>query len=255
MIKIDFTNKIYIITGAASGLGRVVAIELSKLGANLILVDLNNAGLEETKAYCHPNARIVLLPTDITDFNSLKIHLSEIIEKLDKGGVAGVVHCAGIPCIMPIKTLSYETYLRVMQVNTFAALEIVKWFANKKNHVSDNPSVVLISSVYGLVGSAGNTAYAMSKGAIQSMTKSLAIELASKGIRVNCVAPGFMHTKMETNTSKYFDSEHEQILESLHPLGLGYADDVAGMICFLLSEQSRWVTGAIISVDGGFTAQ
>ena len=142
-----------------------------------------------------------------------------------------------------------------MQVNTFSALEIIKWFANKKNHVSDNPSVVLISSVYGLVGSAGNTAYAMSKGAIQSMTKSLSIELAPKGIRVNCVAPGFMHTKMEANTSKYFDAEHEQILESLHPLGLGNAEDVTGMICFLLSEESRWTTGSIISVDGGFTAQ
>lgn len=247
----NFTNKTYIITGAASGLGRAVSVELSKFGANLVLLDLNSSGLEETKKICRQNACVTLLAIDITDFDAIKRAFSEN----DWGGVSGFVHCAGIPCIAPIKTLFYETYLRVMQVNAFAALEIVKWFANKKNHNIENPSVVLVSSVYGLVGSAGNTAYAMSKGAIQAMTKSLAIELAPKGIRVNCVAPGFMHSNMEANTSKYFDSAHEQIIEKLHPLGMGSPEHVAGMICFLLSEHSKWITGSIISVDGGFTAQ
>lgn len=106
-----------------------------------------------------------------------------------------------------------------------------------------------------MVGSAGNIAYAMSKGAIQSITKALSIELAPKHIRVNCVAHGFMHTKMETTVNKYFDDEHESILNSLHPLGIGDVEDDANSVVFLLSESSKWTTGSIFSVDGGFTAQ
>lgn len=246
----DFTNNTYIITGAASGLGKALSIQLSNLGANLILIDLNKEGVEETKKNCCSKSDITNLLVDLSDFVSLKNALCTIDKK-----VTGFVHCAGIPCISPIKILSYETYLKVMQVNTFSALEIVKWFSNKRNHSVINPSIVLISSVYGLVGSAANTAYAMSKGAIQSMTRSLAIELAPKGIRVNCVAPGFMHTNMESDTTKYFEIEHEEIINRLHPLGLGNAEDVTGMICFLLSNESRWTTGSVISVDGGFTAQ
>lgn len=247
----NFNGRTYIITGAASGLGQTLSVVLSNYGANLILIDINEAGLLVTKQKCCVNSKISLLTTDVTKFDELKKALSENI----KEKVSGFVHCAGIPCISPIKSLDYETYLKVMQVNAFSALEIVRWFSNKQHFSPDNPSVCLVSSVYSLVGSAGNTAYAMSKGAINSMTKSLAIELASKGIRVNCVAPGFMHTNMETKMNRYFDAHHEKILEEMHPLGLGSAEDVANMICFLLSDQSKWTTGAIVSVDGGFTAQ
>lgn len=249
---LNFLNKTFLITGAASGLGRATAVKLSECGANLVLLDLNETGLIETKKTCSEKSLITTLALDCTKFDDLKDTLDK---NIDHGIVNGFVHCAGLPCISPLKALNYDTYLKVMQINTFSGLEIAKWFANKKNHSDDNPSVVFISSVYGLVGSAGNVAYAMSKGAVQSMTKALSIELASKHIRVNCVAPGFMHTKMEGNVSSYFDESHQEILNSLHPLGLGEAEDVANMIVFLLSDESRWTTGAIISVDGGFTAQ
>jgi NAD(P)-dependent dehydrogenase (short-subunit alcohol dehydrogenase family) len=95
----------------------------------------------------------------------------------------------------------------------------------------------------------------MSKGAINGLTKALAIELAPKNIRVNCVAPGFVKTKMLKDTNVLFDDIRISHLTSLHPLGLGDPEDVANPIAFLLSDASRWMTGVIVNVDGGFTAQ
>lgn len=116
-------------------------------------------------------------------------------------------------------------------------------------------SIVFISSVYGIVGSAANVAYAMSKAAVIGMTKSLAVELSSKNIRVNCIAPGFLKTNMAEKNSTMFDEMYEKKIESMHLLGWGEADDIANSAAFLLSDAAKWVTGSVFNVDGGFTAQ
>jgi len=115
--------------------------------------------------------------------------------------------------------------------------------------------VVFISSVYGVVGSAANAGYAMSKAALHGITKALSIELAAKGIRVNCIAPGFVNTKMLDVTSDMFDSHYADTLNKLHPLGIGEPEDISYSIAFLLSDASKWITGAIFNIDGGYTAQ
>lgn len=114
---------------------------------------------------------------------------------------------------------------------------------------------MLISSVYGIVGSSANAAYAISKGAIIALTKALAIEYAPKHIRFNCVAPGFIKTEMLEKASGSFDSDYIETLNSLHPLGLGQSRDIAEPIALLLSDSANWITGAVLPVDGGFTAR
>lgn len=95
----------------------------------------------------------------------------------------------------------------------------------------------------------------MSKGGIIAITKALAMELVPKGIRVNCIAPGFIKTPMMTDISDSFDNEYYERLNALHPMGLGESTDIANGILFLLSDMSKWMTGSVLNIDGGFTAQ
>lgn len=113
----------------------------------------------------------------------------------------------------------------------------------------------MISSVSGLVGFTPNVAYAMTKGAIISMTRALAIELAPKRIRVNCVAPGFIVTPLMKQTADMLGDDYENNLAAMHPLGLGTPEDVANAVAFFLSDMSKWITGTVLPVDGGYTAQ
>lgn len=171
------------------------------------------------------------------------------------GKLNGFVHCAGLPYISPLKTVSAAHCEKLYTVNAYAAVELAKILMNRNVYAGEHGTIVLISSVYGLVGSAANVGYALSKGAIQGITKALSIELAPKKVRVNCIAPGFIKTKMMENVSSSFSEDYVDHLSTLHPLGLGETEDVANSVLFLLSDMSKWITGAIISVDGGFTAQ
>lgn len=250
---ISFKNKSVLITGAGSGLGRNVAMELSKLEAKLVLLDINATSLEETKSLCYDGCEIKMVIADLRDMDNCIRLLDSICADLK---LNAFVHCAGVASICPLKSLKREKYLNVMQINTFAGLEIAKWFSHKKHHADDDANICFIASVYGLVGSAANVAYAISKGAVIAMTKALSIELAPKKIRVNAIAPGFFTgTNMGNSFNNFFDDERQELVNSLHPLGLGKASDVAKSVVFMISDASKWTTGAVFSVDGGFSAQ
>lgn len=244
-------GKTILITGAASGLGRTIAIVLSNLEADLILVDRNTDGLNLTNEKCSKSC--ILLGYNFLDTTGIQKWLTGISSKYGK--LNGIVHSAGISYISPLKSLDESQYMEVLKVNTLAALELSKTFSLRAVNSGNGGSIVLISSIYGLVGSAANVGYAMSKAALHGITRSLAIELASKRIRVNCVAPGFIKTPMDEKTTHMFNEDRDLVLSKLHPLGLGEPEDVAFLIAFLQSEVSKWITGTIIPVDGGFTAQ
>lgn len=244
-------GKNYLVTGAASGIGRTTSIFLSKSGANLLLIDLNEIGLYETIEKCTTTVKGLVL--DLTDSETLKEKISFEINNLGK--LHGLAHIAGKPAIVPLKSMTKKTYTDVFHVNTFSAIELSKIFSNRSIYAGAKGSIVFISSVYGLVGSAASVAYAASKAALHGVTKSLAIELAPKNIRVNCIAPGFVKTNMLEENSNLFNEDYTNSIVKLHPLGLGEPEDIAYSIAFLLSEASKWITGSIISVDGGFTAQ
>lgn len=248
---LDLTGRRYLITGAASGMGKSTCILLSRLGADLILADINKVGLNETRCLCKPTDFI--LEIDLSDAKSIKPLIEDAVSKTGK--LSGLAHIAGIPYISPLKTVNEEHCDKVYKINTYAAIELVKTFSSKKIYVGERGSVVLISSVYGVVGSAANVGYAMSKSAIIGITKALAMELGVKGIRVNCIAPGFVKSNMMGDNSFRFDEDYMQRLEALHPLGLGEPEDISNGIAFLFSDMSKWMTGAIINIDGGFTAQ
>lgn len=244
-------NKKFLVTGAASGIGRATAIVLSGLGSDLILADINASSLNETAALCKKNVDKIEFDFRKTDcIKDWMIDLANRFGKLD-----GFAHIAGIPYISPLKTLSNQTLLDVINVNTIAAVELSRSFISRQVFGGNSGSIVYISSVYGLVGSAANCGYAISKSALHGLTKSLAIELSPKKIRVNCIAPGFVKSEMMGATNLLFDDGYVEGLTKLHPLGLGEPKDVAYAVAYLFSDAAKWITGTILNVDGGFTAQ
>jgi len=244
-------GKNFLVTGAASGIGRATSIILSKLGAKLILVDINQESLTNTLNSCYSEA--ITLNIDLSDAASIKDKIIEAVTGFGK--LNGIVHIAGKSYIAPLKSVSEQKCREIYALNTYAAIELAKVFTNRNVYAGEKGSIVFLSSVYGVVGSAANVAYAMSKAALHGITKSLAIELAGKGIRVNCVAPGFVNTNMLDKASAMFDGNYAETLNKLHPLGVGEPEDVAFSIAYLLSDAAKWVTGSIMNVDGGFTAQ
>lgn len=244
-------GRYYLVTGAASGIGRATALLLSEMGAKVLLADIDVNNLERVKAECKNEADTLAI--DLMDADKIKNLIKE--KAVSFGKLHGFVHCAGLPYIAPLKVVNAEKADRIYKLNTYAAIELAKVCSNKQIYAGAHGSFVLISSVYGLVGSAANVGYAMSKGAIIAITKSLAMELVNSGIRVNCVAPGFIKTPMADKVDGMMDAEYYDRLNALHPMGMGQTEDVAKSILFLLSDMSSWMTGAILNVDGGFTAQ
>lgn len=249
-------NKTIIVTGAASGIGRETARVLNGLGAKLLLLDLNRDGLDQLKNELDGRAgEVVCSALDLADLDSIKPALLEAKKELG-GSYTGFVHCAGIPSVLPLRALSNAQYEKVMKINVQAGLNLAKIFTAKQGHdPSQQGSIVFISSVYGIVGSAANVAYATSKAAVIGMTKALAIEFANKRIRVNCIAPGFIKSGMTDGVSALFDADYTEKIEAMHPLGWGEAIDIAHSVAFLMSDASKWTTGAVFHIDGGFTAQ
>ncbi len=249
---LDLTGRTYIVTAAASGMGRETSILLTKCGAKVVLVDINEQGLEETSLLCKKESSFILS----MDLSKPQIFKELILDFVSKNGkINGLIHLAGLPYVSPLKTISSDKCDLIYKVNSYSAIELAKILCSKNVYAGEAGSIVLISSVYGVVGSPANVGYALSKGAIISATKALAMELAPKRIRVNCVAPGFIRTNMMDVVSTSFSEDYVTKLEGLHPLGLGGANDVANAILFLISDMSTWVTGAVFNIDGGFTAQ
>lgn len=248
----NFCEHRYLVTGAASGIGYQTVLTLIGYGAKVLMLDINESELIKISNELGDSVSYLTADLSLIDDN-LKTAIESDVEL--NGKLNGFVHCAGLPYIAPVNSIKSDKAHKLYDVNTYAALELTKILTKKKIRADKDCASVLIASVYGLVGSAANAAYAMTKGAIVALTKALAIEYAPKHIRFNCVAPGFVKTAMLDRGSGSFDADYLNTLETLHPLGLGTAKDIAEPIAFLLSDKAQWITGSVLLVDGGFTAQ
>jgi len=250
---LQLEGRTILVTGASSGIGRGTAVLLSELGANVVLAGRDVRRLEDTAAAMRPgNHR--LKPFDLNNLDGIPEWLSGIVDEV--GPMHGLAHCAGVAALLPLRVLTTKQTDQMMRINFYSAVALTTGFCRKRAHHDGGGSVVLVASVAGLAGVPGRAAYSASKGALIAFARSSAIELARNGIRVNCVAPAYVKTEMYEESMKGLTPEQlESLIANTQPLGLGAPLDVAHAIAFLLADTGRWITGSVLAVDGGYTAQ
>jgi NAD(P)-dependent dehydrogenase (short-subunit alcohol dehydrogenase family) len=238
-----------LVTGASSGIGRETAILLSQLEARVVLAGRNRdrlqGALEALEGSGHSAESF-----DLSEGDSIPAWIKGIVART--GPLDGLVHSAGVIELAPVRTLDCGQIGRIMNINLDAALMLARGFRQKGCH-SAQASMVTISSVAALRAQPGLAAYSASKAALLGMTRSLALELARDGIRVNSVAAGLVASEMarELDQNSAGGTDRER---NAHPLGLGKPRDIANAIAFLLSDAARWITGSTMAVDGGYSA-
>lgn len=239
-----------LVTGASSGLGRDCAIFLSQLGASIILVGRDEEQLNNTLSNMSGTDHNIQ-PFDLNNIDPIPKWMKTITQ--DIGPLNGLVHCAGIEAMRPIKLIKHDNFQQMVDINVGAAIGLIKGF-RQKNVNKGCGSIVLISSVAGLTGQAAHAEYCTTKAALIGLCRSTAVELARENIRVNCVAPGVVPTGIFEKGFSNITPEQLKAIESDHPLGFGKPRDVSNAIVFLLAKTGRWITGTTLTVDGGYTA-
>ncbi len=246
----SLARKRILITGASSGIGKSCAVELSKLGAGIVLVARNEDTLEKTRGSLVGEDHHVE-SLDLKCGDHLVSWLKEVVKRT--GPLDGLIHCAGITKTMPLRGTSQDLFSQIISINLESAYFLGKAFRQKG--VCNHPaSLVYISSVAGVVGQAGLSAYCASKGGLITLAKSLAIELASEKIRVNVIAPGLIETPLVTAEATTVPTMTLESVIARHPMGIGQPEDVAYAAAYLVSDAAKWVTGSTLIVDGGYTA-
>jgi NAD(P)-dependent dehydrogenase (short-subunit alcohol dehydrogenase family) len=248
----DLSGFKYLVTGASRGLGLAICKELSARGATLILVSRNEEKLIFVKNELHQSNIHRIEQFDLNKYSEIPEWLKVI--SLKTGTISGIIHCAGLQITKPLKYVTSDEYSLTMNTNTGAALFLAKGFRQKGVLSPEGGALVFLSSVMGIVGQTGQSVYCSSKGALTSMVKALALELARENIRVNALAPGVIQTEMTERLKANLTESQFKAICDMHPLGLGRPEDVASAAAFLVSPQSRWITGITLPVDGGYTA-
>ncbi|MDY0218465.1 MAG: SDR family oxidoreductase [Candidatus Cloacimonas acidaminovorans] len=244
-------DKNILITGASSGIGKECAFRCYEEGAKVHLLGRNERSLKEIYAHLNDNNNSIGV-LDLKDFERYQSVIENIVTK--QGKIDGFIHSAGYQITLPISAMDHQMYLDIFAVNTISAFEFIRLLSKKNYGNLSGMSIVLIASVMSIIANPALTAYCASKAALVGGARSLALELATKNIRVNCVSPGYLKdTKMMTELSNVLNYKEMDNLKKGYPLGLGSVKDISALCIFLLSDESKWITGQNIIIDGGYS--
>jgi NAD(P)-dependent dehydrogenase (short-subunit alcohol dehydrogenase family) len=243
-----FDGDTILIVGGYSAIGRVAAARLAGEGASLVLVGRAEEKLKETLATL-PGAGHEIVVADAAVAEQLQ-PVVQIGRK--RGGLSGAVMCAGAHTVRPLSILNRDSIVQAIDANLTTALLATAAFT--KAAKKEGGGVVWLSSIAALRGTPTFAAYAAAKGAMISAARVAAVELASRRIRVNVIAAGVVETPMSDGWVALLNDEQKNELQHQHLLGIGKPDDIAGVIAFLLSDDARWITGSVLTADGGLSA-
>lgn len=245
-VKFDFSGENYVVTGASSGMGKQIALELANSGANVLAIARRSIALSELQSLYPQNITIGIV--DVCDEDKLNDVIASFVAKMGK--IHGAVHAAGISRLTPLRAFDEQEARKIMETSFWSGVKLLQICTKAKN-VNKGASFVFFSSVRATRSDKGSFAYSASKAAIKIAVHSFAKELASKGIRVNSIAPGWVNTELTAEQAELHNLEE---VNRSHLLGIGEPDVVSGSVLFLLSDSSRWITGTELIIDGGYLA-
>jgi len=243
-----FDEKTALVTGASRGIGRAIAVEFARRGADLALIGRDVAALRETADACagaRPGAVAEIFQGDVTERSAIEGIVGDVVLRF--GRIDCAIANAGQSADALLLRLKPETIDRMLDVNLKSAFYLCAAVA-KPMMKQRGGSIVLMTSIVGMMGNAGQAAYAASKAGLLGLCKSLAKELGSRNIRVNAVAPGLIETAM---TETMPDAAREFLIKQAALGRAGKPEDVSGVVAFLCSDAAGYVTGQTLVVDGG----
>ncbi|MCK4917961.1 MAG: 3-oxoacyl-[acyl-carrier-protein] reductase [Candidatus Omnitrophica bacterium] len=241
----EFENKVVVVTGAAQGIGKEIALGFAKQKATVIIFDLNEEALKETQKELNVYTDCSYYLVNVTNTSEVEETVNKIIDKFTKIDI--LVNNAGITKDNLVLRLSDDDWDKVIAVNLRGSF-ICSRICAKKMVKQRKGKIINISSIIGIIGNAGQSNYAASKAGLIGLTKSMAKELGARNICVNAVAPGYIKTKM---TEILSEKVKEEMLKRIPLKKMGTTEDVANGVMFLASDKADYITGQVLVVDGG----
>ena len=242
----NLSNKIAIVTGASRGIGSAIAHNLSKAGAKVVLISRSIDALKSVESEIKSNGgEAISITADVSNLESFTNAISQVVEAW--GTVDILVNNAGITKDNIILRLKEEDWDAVIDINLKGCFNGIK-AVTRPMLKSRSGRIINITSVIGLIGNSGQSNYAASKAGILGLTKSIAKELGPRNITVNAIAPGYIQTEMTDNLDQ---TSKDNLMKSIPLQRLGKPEEIASLVCFLVSEEAAYITGQTINVDGG----
>jgi NAD(P)-dependent dehydrogenase (short-subunit alcohol dehydrogenase family) len=245
------SGKTFLVTGASSGIGKATATLIASCGGRLIASGRDESKLDQFLKETGGTEHIIS-PRNLSDADDVAEWVSGLAKQY--GPLSGIFHSAGMELIRPARMIKQKHIDELLGSSLYAGFGLARAVC-QKNVVVDGASIVFMSSVAGQTGQMGMTAYSACKAGIDGLVRSLACELSQRRIRVNSIASGAVATAMHDRWLQSASDEAKHGYQSSYLLGYGHADDVANAAVFLLSDLSKWITGTVMLVDGGFTVR
>lgn len=245
-------GKVGIVTGAGTGIGRACAIALAKEGAQVVLAGRRRDRIEQVAAAIGDLAYAI--PVDVSQPSEIRPLLDEAVKQF--GGLNFLLNNAGVLHMGNAEQITEEQWDQTFHINV-RAVWLLSRAALPSMRIAGGGSIINMASTLGLVGAPNRAAYAPSKGAVVQLTKSMAIDHGHENIRVNAICPSFVETELTAGILGQLSDPAAALRQrtAAHPIGrLGRPEDIAGLAVYLASDESSWVTGAILPVDGGYLA-
>lgn len=247
----DLTGKIAVVTGGGSGIGKAISLKLAAHGAIVNILDLNDAsGLETVDEITESGGKAYYIPCNVADIESVNKAFAEVGDALDI-----LINNAGIAHVGNLEGTSEEDFDKIYNVNVKGVFNCLK--AGIPLMKEKGGSVINVASIASIVGIADRFAYSMSKGAVYTMTLSIAKDYLPYNIRCNCIAPARIHTPfVDGFIAKNYPGQEEEMFEKLsktQPIGrMGKPDEVASQVLYLVSDEASFITGSCYPIDGGY---